>query len=76
MTADEKPGLACAAVSISVPGRVLVNDLDIAIQAGEVLAVLGPNGVGKSLTLHTMAGLRSADSGSVALHGQLLADLS
>ena len=65
-------GLTCNGISISVPGRSLVDDLNIEIRAGEVLAVLGPNGVGKSLTLHTMAGLRNADCGAVLLTGRSL----
>ncbi len=76
MTAVENSGLTCADVSISVPDRILVKNLDIRIRAGEVLAVLGPNGVGKSLTLHTIAGLRDADGGTVTLDGQLINELS
>jgi len=67
-------GLTCNDLSISVPGRALVDNLDMEIRAGEVLAVLGPNGVGKSLTLHAMAGLRSTDCGAVLLDGQPLAE--
>jgi iron complex transport system ATP-binding protein len=48
----------------------LVDNLDLEVPAGEVLAVLGPNGVGKSLTLHTLAGLRAADGGVATLDGQ------
>ena len=76
MTAVDNSGLTCANVSISVPGRTLVKNLDIRIQAGDILAVLGPNGVGKSLTLHTIAGLRDADGGTVTLDGQLINELS
>lgn len=68
--------MTCTGVSISVPDRTLVDQLNIEIRAGEVLAVLGPNGVGKSLTLHTLAGLRMADCGAVMLNGRLLSDLS
>jgi iron complex transport system ATP-binding protein len=55
---------------------MLVEDLDIDIEAGSFLAILGPNGVGKSLALHTMAGLRPADSGNVLLDGSRIADLN
>lgn len=70
-----KPGLNCAGLSISVPGRTLVENLDLEIRPGEVLAILGPNGVGKSLTLHTLAGLREADHGTATLDGQALGEL-
>ena len=68
--------LTCKGISISVPGRTLVDNLDLEIRSGEVLAVLGPNGVGKSLTLHTMVGLRSTDCGTVSLSGRPLDELS
>jgi iron complex transport system ATP-binding protein len=69
-------GLLCTRVSVSVPGRILVENLDLEIFPGEVLAVLGPNGVGKSLTLHTLAGLRAADGGVTTLDGQAVSELS
>jgi len=70
MSVTHNSTLCCSGVSISVPGRTLVRDLELRIQAGEALAVLGPNGVGKSLTLHTIAGLRDADGGTITLDGQ------
>ena len=76
MSTSENSGLTCAKVSISVPGRTLVEDLDLQIHAGDIVAVLGPNGVGKSLTLHTLAGLRAADGGTAALDGHAVTDLS
>ncbi len=69
-------GLTCSGVSVCVPGRTLVANLDLDVKPGEVLAVLGPNGVGKSLTLHTLAGLRAADSGAATLDGRALHELS
>jgi iron complex transport system ATP-binding protein len=76
MTEVSHSGLNCSGVSISVPGRKLLENLDLEISAGEVLAVLGPNGVGKSLTLHTLAGLRAADGGVTTLDGQPVTELS
>ena len=75
MSEATNSGLTCAKVSILVPGRMLVENLDLEIHAGEVLAVLGPNGVGKSLTLHTLAGLIAADSGAAMLNGQPVTEL-
>jgi len=47
-----------------------VQDLSFELTGGEILALLGRNGSGKSLTMHTLAGLRSAQTGSVKLNGQ------
>ena len=61
--------LSAKKVSVSVPGRSLVEQLDLELRAGEIVALLGRNGVGKSLLLHTLAGLRDADPGYLAIQG-------
>ena len=68
--------LECANLVISVEGRVLVQDLQLSIEAGSFVCILGRNGVGKTLTLHTLAGLRPALSGAVSVEGMALVDLS
>ncbi|AMV35898.1 Sulfate/thiosulfate import ATP-binding protein CysA [Planctomyces sp. SH-PL62] len=47
-----------------------VNDVSFEVQAGQLVALLGPSGSGKSTILRTIAGLESADSGSVMLTGE------
>ena len=69
------PLLSCQDLRVGVPGRVLVDDLDLAIRPGAFVAVLGPNGAGKSTTLLTLAGLREADDGRVELQGRDIRDL-
>ncbi|HEV8334333.1 MAG TPA: ABC transporter ATP-binding protein [Steroidobacteraceae bacterium] len=66
-------GLACAQLNVEVAGRALVRELELSIAGGSVTAVLGCNGAGKTLTLHTLAGLRAPAHGSVTLEGELLA---
>lgn len=68
--------LCCNNLDINVPGRALVQQLKLDLVQGEFLAILGPNGVGKSLSLHTLAGLRAADGGSVTLDGKSVAATS
>lgn len=62
-----EPLFCCCDLSVSVPGRKLVDALELTLQRGELLAILGQNGAGKTLTLMTLAGLRPPDTGQVRL---------
>jgi iron complex transport system ATP-binding protein len=63
------PLLSCQNLDIAIPGRCLVKELGFALYPGEVTCILGRNGAGKTLTLHTLAGLRSA-AGELQLQGR------
>ncbi|MGH8251137.1 MAG: ABC transporter ATP-binding protein [Steroidobacteraceae bacterium] len=76
LSAEARPRLACDALRVAVDGRSLVTGLAFEAAGGEFIAVLGRNGVGKTLTLHTLAGLRSPAAGSLRLDGCKLADWS
>jgi ABC-type cobalamin/Fe3+-siderophores transport system ATPase subunit len=52
--------------------RTLVDALDLALEPGEVLGILGANGAGKSTLLSVLAGLATPASGRVTLDGQPL----
>jgi len=70
------PLLELVALSKSVPGgRVLFSGLDLTLRSGELLAVTGESGVGKSTLLNLIAGLDVADGGDVRLDGRTLSDL-
>ena len=75
MPDPDQASLQCRDLTISVPGRTLVEALSLASAAGEFVAVLGPNGVGKSLALLTLAGLRPADSGTITLNGKPIGEI-
>jgi len=68
-----KSAFSCRDLTVTVPGRRLVEGLQMHVDAGDFLAVLGQNGAGKSLTLLTLAGLRGFDQGEVFLLGESLA---
>ena len=46
-----------------------LDDVDLAIDAGEVVALLGPNGAGKTTALSILLGLRRPDSGRAEIFG-------
>jgi len=64
------PLLELVGATIGVDGRVLVRDVSFALERGEVLAVLGANGVGKSSLLKTIAGDLDRLGGEVRLRGK------
>lgn len=68
--------LEAAELSVVI-GRVRVADqLSLTVRPGEFWGLLGPNGVGKTTLLRTLAGVHPAISGRVELDGQALADQS
>jgi iron complex transport system ATP-binding protein len=68
-------GLSATGLRVQAGTRELVRDLSLEFAAGELVAILGRNGSGKTLTLHTLAGLRPPDAGRVMLDGTALSGL-
>src|ERR1700740_776569 len=62
-------------LSREVMGKVLVNDISVQVQQGEILAVVGPSGAGKSSFLRLINRLDEPTSGTVCLSGQDYKDI-
>jgi iron complex transport system ATP-binding protein len=60
-------------LTIGYPDRVVGSGLDVTFNKGEVLALLGPNGGGKTTLLKTLLGLLAPKGGEVRLDGKPLA---
>lgn len=56
-------------------GRLLFHGLDLRLQPGEIVAVMGESGAGKSSLLNLVAGLDLPDAGQIMVRGRSLADL-
>lgn len=63
------PLLRVADLRVHIGGVRVADHLDLTVNAGERLIILGRNGAGKSTLLHTLAGVRDAAAGTVELCG-------
>ena len=50
--------------------------IDLDVERGEILAIIGPSGSGKSTLLHCLAGILAADDGSVTYDGRRIDQMS
>ena len=53
-------------------GKIIVTDIGLNINSGEVVGLLGPNGAGKTTTFHMILGLVASDDGAIYLDGEIL----
>lgn len=68
-------GLRALALNKSYQGRMVVNEVSLELQQGEVVGLLGPNGAGKTTTFYIVVGLIAPDSGQVRLHNDEITSL-
>lgn len=64
------PVLEARGLTASYGATIVVRDLDLAVNAGEVVALLGPNGAGKTTTLLALSGALAPAAGDVLWEGQ------
>lgn len=66
----EAPLLSFHEAAVAVGGRTLWRDVDIEVAAGQLVAVLGPNGVGKTTLVKAILGLQLLSAGHLEVLGR------
>lgn len=64
-----EPSVSVRSLAKSFSGRRVVDDLSLDVRTGEVFALLGHNGAGKSTTIDLILGLKTPDGGTAKILG-------
>jgi putative ABC transport system ATP-binding protein len=59
------PLLSAHDVGVFIDGRAILQDVDLAVDAGEIVSLVGPSGSGKSCLLAVLGGLTRPDQGTL-----------
>ena len=70
--ADAVPLLEVGQVTKQFPGVKALQDVDLTLNRGEVLAVIGENGAGKSTLMKILAGVQPLDAGEIRIDGKIV----
>lgn len=72
--ATPMPWLCVRGLSKRYAGHSVFEQLDLSVEVGETLAVIGASGCGKTTLLKILAGLEPADGGTIHINGRALDD--
>ena len=59
-------------VSLSIKGRLIVDDVSITVKPGEVVGLMGPNGAGKTTTFNLAVGNLNPDKGDILMNNKYI----
>lgn len=65
MTTDAAPLIEAHGLRFQAGGRLIVEDVDLAVHPGEIVTIIGPNGAGKSTLLRLLIGVLEPTAGEV-----------
>ena len=68
--------LEARGVTVTFEGLTALEDVDLAVQPGEILGLIGPNGAGKTTLLNVISGFVEQTRGSIFVEGMDITDWS
>ena len=68
--ADSEPLLQVDKLTLRFRGLTAVNEVDLAVEKGQIFAVIGPNGAGKTSLFNAITGIYEPTAGTVRLEGR------
>ncbi len=64
------PAIQMIDVTVELGGDIILNNINLEVKMGELLAIIGPSGGGKTVLLKTMAGIYAPTKGRVLCEGE------
>ena len=65
----DKPYFQAEQMSVGYQRHLVVQDIEITLNQGEILTLIGPNGAGKSTTMNMMTGYIGPTEGTILING-------
>jgi lipopolysaccharide export system ATP-binding protein len=75
LTASSVGSLSATGLRKSYGGRMVVQDVSLSVNSGEVVGLLGPNGAGKTTSFYMIVGLVAADAGRIEIDGNSISSM-
>ena len=75
MSEFSPPAIEVRGLSAGYAGKPVLHGIDLAVRPGELVAILGASGCGKTTLLRTIAGLQTTFAGEIRLFGKDVAEL-
>ena len=69
---EQKPILKLDKISLKYGKKIILDNLDLKLNPGQILGILGPNGAGKSTIFNIILGLVKEDYGSVIINSKVV----
>jgi len=61
-------------LQVSIGSKSILQGVSLQVNEGEIIALIGHNGAGKSTTLETVVGIRQPNAGTVSFNGEIISN--